>query len=183
MCLIKVRKDEEEEAVAYRRVTREERYRTHSPRRSSRIVVAPRPPSVVVVPTPQPLPIPTPVPKALPPPQPFPTFVAPPPAPAPAPHTHNPEVHYVHVSPRSSISDHGHDDYRYERREVRYERDYSPVRGGDNYEYRYVGAPQPPRGRDRSRSRSRGRDYYDDDDDRRGSTNVRVSRRTHDARY
>jgi hypothetical protein len=182
MCLIKVRKEEEEDVyVPYRRVVREERIRTSSPRRSSRVVVAhshasePR----IVVPAPATIAVPAPKAKVLPPPQPVPVFVAPSP---PPPVHHHPDVHYVHVSPRSSVSD--HDDYRYERREVRYERDYSPARSsrGDNYEYRYVGAPaEEPRHRrrERSRSRSRVREYYEDDDEERRTT-VKVSRKYRD---
>jgi hypothetical protein len=176
MCLIKVRKEEEEEVyVPYRRVVREERIRTQSPRRSSR---------VVVVPAPGPITVTAPHAKVLPPPQPVPVFVEP--TPPPHHHHHNPEVHYVHVSPRSSASDHGHEDYRYTRREV-IERDYSPARSSraDNYDYRYVGAPPPPHRRDRSRSRSRSRvrEYYEEDDDNRRRTSVKVSRRTYDDRY
>jgi hypothetical protein len=183
MCLIKVRKEEEEEVyVPYRRVVREERIRTHSPRRSSRVIVARTSEPKLVIPAPAPIAVPAPHAKALPPPQPVPVFVEP--TPPPAHHHHNPEVHYVHVSPRSSVSDHGHDDYRYTRREV-YERDYSPARSSraDNYEYRYVGAPPPPHRRDRSRSRSRVREYYDEEDDDRRRTSVKVSRRTYDDRY
>jgi hypothetical protein len=181
MCFIKIRKEEDEDVyVPYRRVVREERIRTASPRRSSRVISVHGSEPRIVVPTPSVIAVPSPKVKVLPPPQPVPVFVAPSPPPA---HHHNPEVHYVHVSPRSSVSD--HDDYRYERREVRYERDYSPARSsrGDNYDYRYVGAPaEEPRyrpRRDRSRSRSRVREYYDDDDEERRTT-VRVSRKYRD---
>jgi hypothetical protein len=169
--------------VPYRRVVRESHIRTASPaRRSSRVVVAHTSEPRIVVPAPSTIAIPAPKAKLLPAPQPVPVFVAPSPPPPPPAHHHHPEVHYVHVSPRSSVSD--HDDYRYERREVRYERDYSPARSprGDNYEYRYVGAPvEEPRyrRRDRSRSRSRAREYYDEDDEERRTT-VKVSRKYRD---
>jgi hypothetical protein len=177
MCLFTIKKEEEEDIyVPARRVERyrrEERYRTSSPHRSSsRVIVAQPPPAVVLPARPPSIRIPTPVGKVLPPPQPVPVFVEPAPT---------PEVHYVHVSPRSSISD-DRSDYRYERREVRVERDYSPARshrGSDYYEYRHVhGEPPrerraPRRERSRSRSRSRVR-HYDDEEDR---TNVRISRK------
>jgi hypothetical protein len=177
MCLFTIKKEEEEDVyVAPRRVyRREEHYRTSSPRRSSRVIVA-RPESAVIIPSRAPsVRIPTPVGKVLPPPQPVPVFVEP----APAAH----DVQYVHVSPRSSISD-DRSDYRYERREVRVERDYSPARshrGNDYYEYRHVHGDVPQRlapRRERSRSRSRSRQrYYDDDEEER--TNVRVSRKVY----
>jgi hypothetical protein len=163
MCLFTIKKEEEEDVyVAPRRVVRrEERYRAVSPsRRSSRVIVA-RPESTVIIPSrPSSVRIPTPVGKVLPPPQPVPVFVEPPPPAS--------EIQYVHVSPRSSISD-DRSDYRYERREVRVERDYSPARshrGNDYYEYRHVHGEPPPRlapRRERSRSRSQSRvRYYDD---------------------
>lgn len=170
MCLIKIRRDDEDDYVPSRRVVRVERVererdriRATSPRRSSRVIT-----TAVVPPPPQP--VRSPRGYALPPPQPVPVFVdPPPPAPAPA------EVHYVHVSPRSSLSDRREDDYTY-RREVR--REYSPARssrGDDYHEYRHL---ERPRGSSRSRSRSRRRieDEYDDDYDDRGET-VRVSTR------
>lgn len=157
MCLIKIRREEDEdEYVPYRRVVHRERIRTASPRRSSKVVVVPPREGPFVVPPPQPVPL----------------FVdPPPPAPVVAPHV---VTDYVHVSPRSSASDDRGEEYRY-RREVR--REYSPARsrsrGGDLYEYRHV---EPPRSR--SRSRRRYDDEYDDgyyDDDRREA--VRVSSR------
>jgi len=188
MCLFTVKKEEEEDHYVANRhvVRREEHYRSSSPRRASRVIVARTSEPRVVVPTPAQYPLPPPRGKVLPVPQPVPIFVEPAPPPPPPPLA-PPEVHYVHVSPRSSVSDHS--DYRYERREVRYERDYSPTRShrshhGDNYEYRYVNGPADDiprhRRRERSRSRSRSRvgDYYDDDD-RERRTNVRVSRKVH----
>lgn len=178
MCLFSIKKEEEEDVRVSRRVSRREvdRYRTYSPSRTSRVSVRTSQPSIVY-PPPPPQSLPPPTGKVLPAPQPVPQFESPPLSP--------PEVHYVHVSPRSSISDHGHyDDYRYERRETRYERDVSPHR--DHYEYRYVDAPReeyrpPRRERSRSRARSRSRGRYEDDEYDR--TNIRVSRRTYDDRY
>ena len=165
MCLIKIRRDEEEDYVPSRRVVRvkreRERIRSASPRRSSRIIVAAVPPP--------PEPVRSSRGYALPPPQPVPVFVEPPP-PSPAPA----ETHYVHVSPRSSLSDRREDDYTY-RREVR--REYSPARssrGDDFYEYRHI---EGPRRSSRSRSRSRRRVEDEYDDDRRET--VRVSSRVY----
>ncbi|QDS67483.1 hypothetical protein FKW77_001088 [Venturia effusa] len=133
MCLFTI-KEEEDIYVPARRVDRyrrEERtYRASSPHRSSSrvIVAAPPPPPAIIPARPPSVRVPTPVAKALPPPQPVPVFVEPPPAPAPAPAPPAPpppappSVHYVHVSPRSSVSSDGHSDYRYERREVKVER-------------------------------------------------------------
>ncbi|TID27285.1 hypothetical protein E2P81_ATG00047 [Venturia nashicola] len=114
MCLFTVKQEEEDIYVPARRVDRyrhEERtrtYRTASPHRSSsRSVIIPLapPPAVLPPPPPPPASVAASVAKALPPPQPVPVFVKPapippPPPPPPAP----PSVHYVHVSPRSSIS-------------------------------------------------------------------------------
>ncbi|KIW01666.1 uncharacterized protein PV09_06850 [Verruconis gallopava] len=172
MCLFSIKKEEDEDIRVSRRVTRREvdRYRTYSPsRRSSRVSIRTSQPTIVV-PPPAPLTLPPPTGKILPAPQPVPQFESPQLSP--------PEVHYVHVSPRSSVSSHrDHEDYHYERREVRYERDVSPARSHrDHYEYRYVDAPEPEvRYRRRERSRSRGR--YDDEDEY-DRTNVRVSRRS-----
>jgi hypothetical protein len=187
MCLFSVKKEEDEDIRVSRRVTRRtevDRYRAYSPRRrsysptrrSSRVSIRTSQPTIVI-PPPAPLPLPPPTGKVLPIPQPIPQFESPPLSP--------PEVHYVHVSPRSSLSDHS--DYRYERREVRYERDVSPARshrGGDRYEYRYVdSAPEPEpryrRERSRSRARSRSRGRYDDEDDEYDRTNVRLSRKVY----
>jgi hypothetical protein len=178
MCLFSIKEERDEDIhVASRRVVRrEERYREHSPRRSSRVSIRTSEPTIIIAP-PAPLALQAPSGKVLPPPQPFPQFEVPPPPP--------PEVHYVHVSPRSSIDD----DYHYERREVRYERDVSPRRS-ENYEFRYVDAPEevryrPQRERSRSRSRARSRsrvrhDDYDDYDDRgERRTNVRVQRQSY----
>lgn len=197
MCLLTLKHEPEEDIYVPSRVYRRERethYRSSSPRRSTHshrtsvptvVSLPPRPPSTVILPPrPPSIRIPPPTGKVLPAPQPVPIFetvpiYVEPSAPSPAP---RPEVHYVHVSPRSSISDQS--DYRYERREVRVERDYSPARSprDDHYEYRYVQGDPPPRlsapprrERSRSRSRSRGRDYYEDDREER--TNVRVSRK------
>jgi len=163
MCLIKVKKIEEEddyEAVRRRskRVVRRER--------ASIIVPARPPPQQPSYPM-------------LPPPQPVPVFTHPTPViELPPDRSPQHDTHYVHVSPRSSSEDSRHhhqsdrhqEEVRYERREVRYEREQSPER---HHEYRYVNAPEPeflePR-RQRSRSRSRRRstsrrrdDYYDDE--------------------
>lgn len=175
MCLFSIKEERDEEPrVATRRVVRrEDRYSEYQPRRASRVSV--RASESVIIPPPAPMPIPLPSGKVLPLPQPVPQFEMPPPAP--------PEVHYVHVSPRSSVDD----DYHYERREVRYERDVSPRRP-ENYEFRYVDAPEevryrPRRERSRSRSRparSRSRvrhdDYDDYEDDREQRTKVKISR-------
>ena len=182
MCLIKIRKEEEDEVVVpVRRVSR-------PVRRSSREVINIRTsePRIYMPPPPQPIPVEYPPPLAVPPPQPVPIFIQPS-APIPPP---QPEVHYVHVSPRSSISSdhrrHEDDSYRY-RKEVRYERDYSPPRD-EYYTYKHMEAPRSrSRHRERSRSRSRTRhserdyerDYqeYDDDDGRERT--VRVTRKVY----
>lgn len=185
MCLFSIKKEEDEDVRVTRRVRRESRYRReYSPSRRSydRVSIRTSQPTIVV-PPPAPLPLPAPSGKVLPAPQPVPQFESPPLSP--------PEVHYVHVSPRSSVSSHSHrdyeDTYRYERRERRYERDVSPARSHrDYYEYRHVDAPEPERyrRRERSRSRSRARSRYDDHDDREyDRTNVRVTRRSYDDRY
>jgi len=180
MCLFSIKQEEDEDIRVSRRVVRrEDRYREYSPRRTSRVSVRSSEPTIIF-PPPAPLSIPPPSGKVLPAPQPVPRFEVPPPPP--------PEVHYVHVSPRSSVED----DYHYERREVRYERDVSPARSrGDPYEFRYVNAPEetnyrPRRERSRSRSRARSRsrvrhddDYDDYDDDRERRTNVKVSRKVY----
>jgi hypothetical protein len=178
MCLFSIKKEEDEDVRVSRRVVRREvdHYHSYSPSRSSRVSIRRSQPTIVI-PPPAPVPLPPPTGKVLPAPQPVPQFENNPPPP--------PDVHYVHVSPRSSVSDHS--DYRYERREVRYERDVSPARShrGDHYEYRYVDAPEPEvryRRRERSRSRSRPRSrsgarYGNHDDYDR--TNVRVSRKVY----
>merc|ERR1711981_1548303 len=161
MCLFSIKKEEDEDVRVTRRVRRTSRYeREYSPSRRSydRVSIRASQPTIVV-PPPAPLPLPAPTGKVLPAPQPVPQFESPPLSP--------PEVHYVHVSPRSSVSSHSHRDY---------------------YEYRHVDAPEPEvryRRRERSRSRSRApsRSHYDDHDDREyDRTNVRVSRRSYDDR-
>lgn len=186
MCLFSIKKEEDEDIRVTRRVRREERYRReYSPSRRSydRVSIRTSQPTIVV-PTPAPLPLPPPTGKVLPAPQPVPQFESPPLSP--------PEVHYVHVSPRSSVSSHSHrdhheDTYRYERTERRYQREVSPPRSPQYYEYRHVDAPEPePRyvRRERQRSRSRQRSpvrRYDDREDREyDRTNVRVTRRQYD---
>lgn len=187
MCLFSIKKEEDEDVRVTRRVSRrEERYRREylpSRRSYDRVSIHTSQPTIVV-PPPVPLALPAPTGRVLPAPQPVPQFETPPLSP--------PEVHYVHVSPRSSVSSHNHrdyeDTYRYERREQKYERDVSPARSHrDYYEYRHVDAPEPEvryarRDRERSRSRARSRSrHYDDHDDREyDRTNVRASRRTYD---
>jgi len=136
MCLIKVKKVEDEED--YESIRRRRRVY-----RRDRIVV-PQPSGYPVLPPPQPVPL-----------------LSPPPL-LPMPRT---DVQHITVSRPSSSdsSHHDHRDVRYQRREVRYERDYSPER---HHEYRYVEAPEPRRERSRSRRRSTSRrrdDYYDDE--------------------
>lgn len=164
MCLIKVKKvDEEDEIENYRRTSRTTRRsnRASFERVSAAAVIRPAPTQYPVLPAPQPVPV----------------FTRPPPV-----IESDPDVQFVHVSPRSSSEDSrhhhhnprrshhdDHSDVIYERREVRYEREESPERF---HEYRYVNAPERPeprrrersRSRQRSRSRSRRRDdYYDDE--------------------
>ncbi|KAF1815556.1 hypothetical protein P152DRAFT_511691 [Eremomyces bilateralis CBS 781.70] len=180
MCLVHVKEDRDLSPVRVTRVRRST-YRTASPRRISRVSVHSHHsdhhldhrhsghyhtpiPTTVAVPTAAPLKVPAP--------QPVPVFVK---SPTPPP-VHSHDVHYVHASPRSSVSSmrspsprRERDDYRYERREVRYERDVSPARshrGGDYESFRYIDAPREERGADfsrgRSRSRSRVREEYHD---------------------
>jgi hypothetical protein len=144
MCLIKVKKVEDEED--YEAVRR--RRRVYRRDRAS-----------IVVPQPSGYPV-------LPPPQPIPMLSSPPILPV-----QRTDVQHIVVSrpsSSSSSSHHEHRDVRYSRREVRYERDNSPER---HHEYRYVNAPEslspePRRQRSRSRRRSTSRrrdDYYDDE--------------------
>jgi len=157
MCLIKVRREEDEYVPPYRRVYRSERIRTSSPRRSSKIVVVPSAEPQYVVPPPQPVPL----------------FVGPPPvAPVVAPRT---ETHYVHVSPRSSLDDARRDDYRYRREVVR---EYSPARSGRSRSRgrEYYERVDVPRSRSRSRRRYEEDDYYDDRRDAVRVSSTRVYR-------
>jgi len=175
MCLFKVREEYEEEYVPVRvhrerRVHRDYHYRPPSPVRStrvSRVSVHSSKPVSIPPPPPPPAPASAPAPAtpSIPAPQPVPVFVQPPPpAPAPAPPpaaplASPPDVHYVHVSPHSSVTSYDireeEDRYRYRRRRDREwsERGSSP----DRYEYRYLDAPrhEPARFRESSESRPR----------------------------
>ncbi|KAF2280820.1 uncharacterized protein EI97DRAFT_454063 [Westerdykella ornata] len=199
MCLVKVRQ-EEDVVVPYRTVVRTRSRSPHhrTSRRVSRVsvvresrpasssyvnVVRPPSSSYVAVPTPKPLAIPAP--------QPVPVFVQPSPPPTPPPppshhHHHHTTAHYVHVSPRSSISSSpSRSDYVMHEREYRRERerrDYSPDSPRHEH-YRYVRAPPSEsdhyerftlRERSRSRGRSQSRDYAYDPRDSYRETRERV---------
>lgn len=151
------------------------RTRSPSPRRRSahrisrtEVIRESRPSSTYIVPAPKP-------PLQIPAPQPVPVFVRPQPPPPAPPSIHGGgQPHYVEVSPRSSVSSHGHSDYMVHEREYRRElRDYSPARSsayGDHsprYEsFRYV---DPPEERHPRHERSRSRDRRSYGEDPRGS--------------